>query len=381
MRHIYFRFVLASVLWGLLSPVWAEGLLGLVNPAQRAGFTKPNVAISAHSFDASDYTSVQHYGDRWRAPYTPREGANLAISFARADISLGYKSWAISIFHRQEIFIASSKGLTDMYFNNMNRIQPAAGSTYDISLDVAGFAAQGVRLDKAVVWNAGESLEVTVGVGASALKGQHMRMGQAQGSAMSTANGYNYSVSLHDADSNKTFLYMPQGETLGQGYALDCGMILKWQDGKRLEVAINDLAGEIFWSNLPASRMSVNSATAGRDAQGYTIFNPTLLGVNSTGDVRQRLNPKAQVQLSLPIVSDVTASVGSEWMRGYYFPRLGVNYHAPYAVEFTAGYDTRFKTYSLGVFWKGLYLSARTQSLNLEQSRARGIELGWGFPF
>lgn len=378
MRHFIAGIVMVFSCFGFLNPVLAESLFGLVNPALRVESSDHlDGVISAHSFDASEYISVWHYGDPWREPYTPREGTNLAISFARTDISLGYKSWSIGVFRRQEMYIAGSKGVTDLYFDNMNHIQAPVGRRYDINLDATGFVARGVRLDKAAILKSGEELQVTTGIGVSLLLGQRARMVQAQGSAMVTLGGYDYSASLNDADSRKTFPFMPQGETTGRGYAIDGGMIMKWQDGKQIELAINDLASEIVWVNLPTSKMSVNSATIARDSQGYAIFNPTLTGVNSRGEITQRLNTKAQIQLALPLTANVTASLGTEWMRNFYFPRVELSYLSPYDVKLTTGYDTRFNTYGLDVAWKRLHFGARTQSLNFEQSRGRGLEAGW----
>lgn len=382
MRHITVGFVMVFACFWHPSPVLAESLFGLVNPALRVGIRDHlGGAISANSFDASDYISVRHYGDIWREPYTPREGTNLAVSFARADFALGFKSWSIGVFHRQEIFIAGSKGTTDLYYGNMNHIQPPVGLRYDINLDAAGFAARGIRLDKAATWNAGNELQVTAGIGLSALLGQRARMLQSRGAAMATMDGYDYSANLYDADSRKTFPFMPQGETTGRGYTIDGGMILKWQDGKQIELAVNDLASKIIWANLPASKMSANSATVTRDSQGYAIFNPTLLGANSRNKITQRLNTKARIQLDLPLTDGVTASLGAEWMRNFYFPRVELIYLSPYDLKITAGYDTRFDTYGIGLALNGLHLGARTQSLNFEQSRGLGLEAGWIFKF
>ncbi len=268
-----------------------------------------------------------------------------------------------------------------MYYNNWNRIQPAVGSTYDISLEADGFAAQGVGLGRKFAWELGDSVRMAVGIGASVLKGKRTRMGRANGGAYSVLNGYNYSVNLYDADSSKTFLYMPQGETIGQGYAIDCGLTLKWQDGKQLDVVINDVMGEIVWRDLPASRIWVSSATASRDADGYTIFDPTLMGVNSRGKIIQKLNPKVRIQYGAPITANVTATISSEWMRGYFFPRLGMSYRSSPLLGLTLDFDSRFKSIGFGTRWRDIYLNARTQSLNFDQSRARGVELGWRFVF
>lgn len=377
MNHTLIRLALAGFSLVALQPAWGVGLLAVVNPAERGrSDTERAVTASARYFAASDYTSMRHFSDDWPGPYTPRNGKNLALAFARADVSARYASWSAGYFYRQDILLESNKDLTDIVYANKTRMPVPAGRSYDIHLAMDGFEAQGIRLDKAFTWKAEKAWELTFGVGASLMKGQRTRIGQARGSALSTASGYAFNVNLTDADSRKTFFFMAPGDVTGAGHALDLGLRLQWQDGKRLDLAINDLAGEIRWKNLPQSARTANSATTTRDAQGYIVFNPTVSGRNARVDVTQRLDPKGSIEFHAPLADGLSANLGAQWTKDNLFPRLGLAYAAVHGIVVVADYDTRFKTFGLGAAWKEAYLAARTQSLNFDQSRAYGVEAG-----
>lgn len=369
--------IVAGLALVLCQAAGADGLLAVVNPAGRAlSSGNWDMAFSGQYFEASDYTSVRHFSDDWRGPYTPRDGKNLAVSFARADVSARHDSWSVGYFYRQDILLESNRDMTDIVYANKSGTPVQVGRTYYPSLAMNGFQAQGVRLDKAFAWNEANTLDVTFGVGASLMKGQRTRMGQAQGNALSTTTGYPYNVNLTDADSQKTYPFMPPGEVSSLGYALDLGWRLQWQDGKRLDIAINDLLGEIRWKNLPQTTMIANSATATHDAQGYIAFNPTVSGQNMRVAMTQKLDTKGSIQFHAPLADGMSANLGTEWIKDNLFPRLGVEYATAHGIEVMADYDTRFRTFGLGATWHEAYLAARTQSMNFDRSRGYGVEAG-----
>ena len=375
-------FFMAGVTLALCQPAGAVGLLAIVNPAARAiPADKWEAVLDGQYFEASDYTSMRHYADDWRGSYTPRDGKNLAVAFARADVSARHESWSAGYFYRHDVLLESNRDMTDIVHANKTGTPVPLGRTYDFSLELNGFQVQGVRVDKGFTLKTNNSLDVFFGIGASLLNGRRMRMGQARGNALSTATGYTYDASLTDADSRKTFLYMPPGEVSGAGYALDLGLRLQWQNGKRLDFAINDLLGEIRWKNLPQTAMVANSATATHDAQGYIAFNPAMSGQNTRGNMTQKLDTKGSLQFHAPLAEEVSATLGMEWIRDNLFPRLGLEYAAARGIDVAADYDTRFKTIGIGAVWNGAYLAVRTQSLNFARSRGYGVDAGLAFKF
>ncbi len=375
--------MMAGFALALCQSAGAEGLLSVVNPADRVLSSENGemVIFSGQYFEASDYTSMRHFSDDWRGSYTPRDGKNLAVSFGRADVSVRHESWSVGYFYRHDALLESNKDMTDIVHANKTGTAVPAGRLFDASLATNGFEAQGIRLDKALFWKMENALSVTLGVGVSLMKGQRTRMGQAQGSALSTTTGYTYNANLNEADSQKTYPFMPPGSTTSMGYALDFGLRLQWQNGKRLDLAINDLASVIRWKNLPQTTMTVNSATATYDSQGYIMFNPSMSGQNSRTDLTQKLDTKGSIQFHAPLAESWSANLDVEWIKDNVFPRLGVEYVTARGIEVAADYDIRFGTFGLGATWKNSYLVARTQSMNFDQSRGYGVAAGWLYRF
>lgn len=368
---------LSVVLVSALSlPASAGGLLALVNPAERAESAgKPDIAFNAQYFMATDYTSIRHFSNDWRGTYTPRDGKNLAVSLARADVSVQYESWSVGYFYRQEVLLESNKDMTDIAYSTKSKLPVQAGRTYDFNLVLNGFEARGIRLDKAFAWKMENALDVTIGVGASLMSGQRTRFGQAQGNALSSTTGYTYNLNMTDANSQLTYPFMPPGEVSGTGYAFDLGLRLHWSDGKRLDIAINDLAGEIHWKNLPETVTNANSASSTYDFQGYIVFNPAVSGLNRRLDKTQKLDTKGSVVFHTPVAYGLAANWGTEWIKDNIFPSFGLEYATATGVV-TADYDCRFRTFGLGATWNMMYFSARTQNMNLDQSRAYGVGAG-----
>jgi len=296
-------------------------------------------------------------------------------------MSVQHEAWSVGYFYRAEIVLESNKDTTDIAYANQTRTPVQAGRAYDISLAMNGFEAQGARLDRAFAWKTDDALEVTLGIGASLMNGQRTRFGQVQGNALSTANGYTYDINLSDANSQKTYPFMPPGEVSGTGYALDLGLRLQWQDNKRLDMAINDLAGEIRWKNLPQTTMTANSATTTYDSQGYIVLNPAMSGQNKLIDITQKLDTKASIQFHSPLAYGMSVNVGTEWIKGNFFPRLGLEYVTDNTGRLSADFDQRFRTFGLSATWKYLNLAARTQSTNLDQSHAYGFSAGLSLAF
>lgn len=382
MNRRILQFALAALTFAAFQPARSDGLLAIVNPAERA-VPVDNCAITASGqfFSASDYTAMRYFSDdRW-TQYAPRDGRNVALAFARLDASARSKSWSLGYFYRLDALLESNHDLIEIVGANKMRTIVSTNRTFNIDLDLQGFEADGVRLDKAFSWQTGSAAEMTVGAGVSLLRGRRTRMIQGQGSALSTGSGYFYALGAEDADNRKSFPFMAPGEVSGTGYAFDLGLRVQWTDGRRLDLAVNDLMGEIRWKNLPRTTETANSAIATRDAEGYIAFNPTLSGQNSRVDLTQRLDPKGSLHFHAPLGHGLSANLGTEWIKSNVFPGVGLEFATTNGITLALDYDIRFNSYGLGVTWNNLYLAARTENMNLDQSKAYGIEAGLGMKF
>ena len=360
----------------VLSGAAHAGLLGLSNPADMAGGNGISAYAGGHYFAGNDYVAVSEYSGNWNGAYTPRNGKNLALLNARVESGASYDTWRLAALYRKEILIESNRDITDIVYYNKQHVSVPAGQSFGINLRVAGFEADGIRLDKGFVLSQIYAMTVSVGAGISLLRGRSVRIGRADGTASSTLTGYTYNVTLEDSHSKATYPFIRNATPIGQGYALDAGAKFAWSNGSRLELAANDLLGEMRWENMPHTIQTANSATLARDASGYIYYNPTVSGVNDLNRraLTQKLAPKFHAQFTYP-VSNFGISAGTEWIKGYWFPQAGVAYRLNENWMTMLDYDVRFNTLGLGIKHQWFHLNLRTET-SLENTRAYGLDGG-----
>lgn len=352
-------------------------LLGLSNPADMVGKQGASVYADGHYFVGSDYVSVKEFSDNWNGAYTPRSGMNLALLNARVEAGASWDSWRIAALYRKEILIESNRDLTDMVYYNKQRLSIPAGQSFGISLRVEGFDADGVRLDKGFALPIANDMTISAGAGISLLRGRSVRIGRADGTASTTVTGYAYNATVEDSNSKATYPFIRDATPIGQGYALDAGAKAVWANGSHLELAANDLLGEMRWENMPHTIQTANSATLARDASGYIYYNPTVTGMNDLNrrTLAQKLAPKLHAQFTYPL-ANFDISAGTDWMKGYWFPQAGVAYRLNEKWKATLDYDVRFNTLAAGVEHKWFYLNLHSDSASLDKAKAYGLAGG-----
>lgn len=364
-------------LLALISGPAHAGLLGLSNPADMTDRQGIHAFLHGHYFIGSDYIAVKEFSENWNGEYTPRSSRNLALLNGRAEAGASWNTWRIAALYRKEVFIESSRGITDMVYYNKQHISVPAGQSFGINLRVEGFDADGIRLDKGFALTSSNNMAVSAGIGLSLLHGKSVRIGRADGTAASTVTGYTYNATVEDSYSKATYPFIRNATPIGHGYAVDAGIKLAWTDGSLLELSANDLIGEMRWDNMPHTIMTANSDTLARDASGYIYFNPTVSGVNDLNrrTINQKLAPKLSGKFTYP-VSAFDISAGTDWMKGYLFPEASVAYHLNANWKSAFSYDFRFKTVGLGIEHKWLYLHVRSESASLAKTKAYGVDGG-----
>ncbi len=360
----------------VLSGAAHADVFGLSNPADMAGEHGIHVYAGGHYFAGNDYVAASEYSGNWNGAYTPRSGMNLALLNARVEAGTSYDSWRLAALYRKEILIESNRDITDIVYYNKQHVGVPPGQSFGINLRVEGFEADGLRLDKGFVLTQINVMTVSAGAGISLLRGRSVRIGRADGTATSTLTGYTYNVTVEDSYSKATYPFIRNATPIGNGYALDAGAKLAWSNGSRLELAANDLLGEMRWENMPHTIETANSATIARDPSGYIYYNPTVSGMNDLNrrTIIQKLAPKLHAQFTYPL-SNFDISAGTGWIKGYWFPQAGAAYRLSEKWKATLDYDVRFNTLGLGIKHQWFHLNLRSEA-SLENTRAYGLDGG-----
>ncbi len=357
-------------------------MLNLSNPADVAGLTGTKAYASANFFAGSDYTPVKEFTGNWNGPFTPQSGKNLTISEGRMEAGASYGSWRIAALYREEVVVDSNLDTATIVYDNKHHIPVPAGQNFAVNLNMQGFEAKGVRLDKGFLFNGQDGTAYSLGAGLSLLQGTRVRMTNADGSAASTVSGYTYNATLQDQNSRATYPFITNATPLGQGYALDLGGKISWKNGSHLDLAANDILGQMRWTNMPYTIETANSATLTRNAAGYIVYNPTLQGFNDVNrrTIVQNLLTKVSAEYTHPF-SNIDLTAGTDWVTGYWLPQAGLAYHFASDWKASMNYDLRFKSVGLGIRNRWFHIDLLTDSTNFSTAQAVGFDAGINLSF
>ena len=166
----------------------------------------------------------------------------------------------------------------------------------------------------------------------------------------------------------------------GDGYALDLGLALAHEpSGLTFELAVNDLAGQMAWRDLPRNVETFNNANKFFDANGFVQFNPITTRTSSFANTVQTLDPKAWLSVSYPW-SQWRFQAGASVLGGQWLPQLDVKYSFNANWQLTAQYDSYFKTYGLLLQHSYFQIGIRADQFNPDSAKAMGVFLSLNLP-
>jgi hypothetical protein len=373
---------------GVLSPyACADGLLAVDNPAKNGAATGAYATVEA--FGGNDQVAMRQYSKDWQGKYSARDGQNIGLLAARAEAGAQWNGYRLGALYRAEALTEANRDTADLMRQYKTSSGYDAGRTHRIDYAIKGFAADGARLGKSFQMNPGGKWQLDVGVGASWLRGKRVKLETVSGQVMTlnmkdfSANATWDSISSSmdtsgDAQFNPPYGARPSWS--GHGFALDVGMLLRREDGLRLEAAVNDLAGRMSWKNLPAYAVNYTSATKYYDADGYVHFDTPATAQSSYRNLNQTLDPKVWLAAGYPIGA-FELQAASSYTSGYWFPEFGVGYRVAPQWRLNADYDFRFKTVGISAHHRSLYLGLRTENTKFNQARAYGLTGGASISF
>lgn len=357
-----------------------DSVLALANPTEAAG---DRVAVSAglRYFLANDPLAAREYKDAWGGPYHPRNGANLGLLSARAEVGAGAFGWRLSTLRRLDLLVESNRDTTDLIRLYKARGSSPAGQTFSVDVHYQGVEVSGWRIDKAWNWKSDAGGEIAFGVGYSRLEGRRVRVGSALGSITSLGSGdYSYAVGTDDAYTRKTYPFLTPGQAGGHGESFDLGVSLKTPQGYRLEAIANDVFARMRWHDIPGTVSTARTATTITDADGFIVYAPALAGRNARRDFVQKLPMRWAIAAEVPW-RDFALLVSVSHMRGANFPLVGVAWRFGNGWRLQTDYDVRFKTIGLKLAHSIAFVALRSSQRNLSEAQAYGLSSGVSWTF
>ncbi len=379
MRHIL---LLGLSALPLAAHADATDLMAIVNPA--LADSRPTFRIGATGFAADDFVPAHRIADPWRDAPDPRPGRNLAIGYGRLEASQSWDAWTIGTYRRVDAIGEGNRDTVRVYyaFGQPDTLLGHAGN-YTLDYRFKGYSADGVRL----AWSTTALDErLRFGAALNLLKAGTLRVERVSGTAVSTNGvatvvgrrqllytGLDY-TSPGKANLNDFAPAARQSTDNGWGQALDLGMQWLPRDDLRINVAVNDLFGQLHWKNVPELTQDFNSASWPLEFNSPTA-QAKITGINRYRDYTQQLKPKAAASIAWSGQDwELGASIATT--RGLILAEANASFGNVESGILRLSYEPRFRSLGANVGYGPFFAGLRTESGNLNESRAIGTTAG-----
>jgi hypothetical protein len=384
------RYLVLSAIWLLLVQVSkAEGLLAIDNPAKNG--QSALFFVTGDTFQGNDQVAMRRYGGTWQGDYAPRHGTNIGMLFARFEVGAQWQGYRLGILHRGEALVESNRDTSDLVQQYQTSNGYDIGRTYDLSYQLRGFEADGVKIGKSINTSLGTQWQLKSGVGLSYLRGKRLKLETVTGQVV-TLNAKDFNAAVKQSTTNTGLDTSSLSEFnagsagplpgfIGQGYALDAGFVLLHREsGIRAELAVADLLGQLDWKNVPGNITDFTTATKYYDANGFVNFDPSTTRTSSYRNIHQTLDPKVHMAAIYPM-GNFEFEVSASTTKGYWFTQIGAGYRVNQDWSVQADYDLRFGTVGMRVVHQWLQVAVRADNANLDAAKAYGLAVQINVPF
>ena len=332
-------------------------------------------------FEGNDWTAVRGLSGKWTERYSPRDGRNLALASARAEVGAAYGSWRLGYVYRKDVTIVADRGVLDLLYLQRNNLPMPAGRTFNLTLAAQAYEVEGPRVAKSFEFDWGKGTKVRIGLGVSSLEGNAVRSTRVGGEVTATGPArFALNVPWLDSYTKKSYLFLAPGSPSGHGYSLDGALELEWQGGSRAWLSVQDLYGRIFWREVPTTQANATTNTTTRDAQGSIVYLPAVSGQNSRLNFTQRIDPRIFAGYAQSF-GGATLAGEAFFLRGNLIPSVSIDYRFGENWTLGAARDLRFGSVTLSAAWRKLSLALSSDQRDLGQARALGLALRYSHAF
>jgi len=364
--HFVAAVILLSVLC-LVLPASAQSPISGFNPATLVD-SVDGVFLDAKTFWADNALPLRAiFLDKgWEGPFRP-EGTNNLDVFWKTDTGIIHRGWRVAGFYRGELFMKANRDTAEILrMINLKEKLPV-GRTFDIDMTAAGFSAKGIELSRGFrIKGLGSGNDLAVGFTVRYMSGEKIQEGTIKGNATPTdPKAYDFDLQL-DYVYDKNFVYKRR-DTIpgtGDGYSFDVGMKYDFNDSLSAELLFRDIMGRIYWKDVPYTTADATSETKYFDEEGYMAFRPIIRGYEAYKDFTQKIPLRTDVMVTYK-KDPFTLSPAINFIKGRPLYWMDVGYKATENLSFDIGYNTNYKSFSIGTVYKKAILKIYGNDITL----------------
>lgn len=361
------------IIFYFITPAFA-GVIPMFSPQDIT--SKNGYYIHSNLLLASDPFSLSSVFNKLNKDFHPRNGINVLYANARFDI--GYIDKSDNYFgyvYREEIFFDTNKDIAEFIYRTQNKQGLGENKEYSGTLHLKAYKMQGLSYARKFSILKKENYTVDLGFGLEGLFSKEMQDGSITGRAVATSNNdYNYNAT---ANYNYTHNYLYKLDVdksaYAYGYSSNLSLYIKSKNMSFLFL-VNDLIGYLYWRHLPHSDVYLNSNNKKYDSHGYARFNPTVSGWEGYVKYKQKLMQKFRVESKYRTFDNIY-TIGSDYIEQIYLPYVDINHRVSKNLSLSCGYETRFSSIALGMQYKNIHFSIRSDSLTKPSTLATEITL------
>ena len=353
-------------------------VLPLYNPIKQS---KSNTKLDIQAFVANDPVSLYDFFHDWDGKYTPDDGDNFALEFARVDIGFYTENdYYIGYFYQKDVLIRTNRGFVDGYYAVKNDIKPDNDTNYDLDMHIDGIIRHGLLLGKDYVIYDSANSSISLGIGGYISYDTDTQSGYLNGKGVLRTDSSYDAVAMADYYYMDNLLYdLDVEETYGIGYGMHVAVSYT---NSQYKIDANFIANDLFarshWNNLPYSLVYVATKNQIIGDDGYVEYNPTIYGWELYKDYTQKIEPKYHIDVSKGFEYGLDLLLGWEYTNHLSIPYMKLSKtFDEYKVALQ--YDYRFDT--IGIEYIDDIVKLSIYSDGFKTASSVGLSLSVNYDF
>ncbi|MBI3284369.1 MAG: hypothetical protein HYZ65_05880 [Burkholderiales bacterium] len=335
---------------------------------------------SLQSLAAYDAIPVRELDGDWSRGYEPKAGDNLFLQRHRAGFGMEKEGWQVGLEYRQQGVLHASRDTLEFYRIYRLRQRPGSARAFDLDAQFRSWSAAGMRVGRSISFEAaaGDTL-VLVLAGSLYAHPRQRDIGVHGNLNYQPVDSYAFNAQSLESDTAYRYPFMKDAAPTSSGASVS--LALQWQLNQRWQakLELNDLWSRMRWSNLPSVRNNINSDVTSYDRDGYVNYRPLLSGQNSQIEKSRNIGASAALNLSYSF-DRWRIKAGADRLEGTTIPAVALAYWSPWGA-WSASYETRFNTLSVGYEAGAFHVSLRSDSWPLSRAKAVGLDAGLHYRF
>jgi hypothetical protein len=337
------------------------GVLPLFNPI----IEKNSFMIDLQTLAVNNALTLDALFNDKESALNSKSGNYNAINSERLDIGVKYDSFGyIGYTYRNSVFIDMSNESMNFLYKVKYKKELDENRRYNLDANADEFETHGITYSNYFTPYKSKTSSLRLGFALSAVVARNGQAVDITGYATSLGEkDYDFQADVAYA-YNENLLYDYDVDSY-TGYGYNINLSLLWEsEHYSVKFIVNDLCSRIYWDKLAYSTMTASSDNKEYDENGYPIYQPAIRGKEGYSDYIQELTPLYEAEVSYSVDEENHIYLGSDYYHDIFLPYLNLKHNFTPLFSMTAGYETFFGMFNIGLNYHGFEIELKSDSLS-----------------